>query len=356
MKKEVRLLRLKSIESLILSIELFNRPWDTGRTEGVLILLDRAFELLFKAVILHKGGKIREPGSTQTIGFDKCVRKCVSDAQVQSLSEDQALTPQIINSLRDAAQHYVVEISEQQLYMYAQAGMTLYADLLSNVFDETLRDHLPERVLPVSTSPPRDLHALMSATFNEIKDLVVPGSRRKLEARARVRALAIIEASLSGVRSQPGERELDNLLKAISEERDWTKVFPGVASLSLTTEGTGLSVSVRITKKEGEAVQLVPEGNPDATVVAVKRVNELGYYTLGLNDLAEKLGLTRPKAGAVIAHLAIQGDEKYYKEITIGSQVFKRYSPQALAFIREKVEALDMDEVWRANRPRRKRK
>jgi hypothetical protein len=240
--------------------------------------------------------------------------------------------------------------------MYAQAGLTLYADLLSSVFGEVLREHLPERVLPVSTSPPRDLHVLMAATFSEIKELVVPGSRRRLEARARVRALAIVEASLSGVRSQPGERELDNLLRKIATEEDWTNVFPGVASLSLTTEGTGLSVSVRITKKEGEAVQLVPEGNPDATVVAVKRVNELGYYSLGLKDLAEKLDLTQPKAGALVAHLRIQDDEKYYKEIRIGTQGFKRYSAQAVTHLREVLPTVDMDDVWKEHRPRRRKK
>jgi hypothetical protein len=75
MKKEVRLLRTKAIESLLLSIEHFNRPSDTGRVHAVLILLDHSFEMLFKAIILHRGGRIREPRSAQTIGFDACVRK-----------------------------------------------------------------------------------------------------------------------------------------------------------------------------------------------------------------------------------------------------------------------------------------
>jgi hypothetical protein len=36
-----------------------------------LILLDRSFELLLKAAILHKDGKIREPYAKETIGFDR---------------------------------------------------------------------------------------------------------------------------------------------------------------------------------------------------------------------------------------------------------------------------------------------
>jgi hypothetical protein len=60
MKREARLPKLKSLNSLTLSIELFNRPWDGGRTDGVLMMLDHCFEMLLKASILHRGGRIRD--------------------------------------------------------------------------------------------------------------------------------------------------------------------------------------------------------------------------------------------------------------------------------------------------------
>jgi len=44
----------RAINSLLLSIELFNRPYESGRTESVLINLDHAFEMLMKAVIYDK--------------------------------------------------------------------------------------------------------------------------------------------------------------------------------------------------------------------------------------------------------------------------------------------------------------
>jgi len=99
MKKDVKIHRTKAIESLVLSIEHFNRPSNTGRVHAVLMLLDHSFEMLFKAIILHRGGRIRERRSEQTIGFDACVRKGLSDAQVKFLNGNQALTVQIINSL-----------------------------------------------------------------------------------------------------------------------------------------------------------------------------------------------------------------------------------------------------------------
>src|SRR5712671_2253206 len=100
MKKEARLLLDRALEALTLSIDHFNRPWPTGREESVLIQVDRSFEMLLKAAIVHQGGKIRERRAKQTIGFDHCVRKCLTDERVKCLTPEQALTLQIINGLR----------------------------------------------------------------------------------------------------------------------------------------------------------------------------------------------------------------------------------------------------------------
>ena len=352
MKKEVRLLLGKSIDSLLLSIEHFNRPWDRGREEAVLILLDRSFELLLKSAIVHRGENIREPRAKETFGFDKCVRKCLSDAKLKCLSEEEALTIQIINSLRDAAQHYLLDISEQQLYMYAQAGITLYANLLKSVFNERLKNYLPDRVLPITTNPPRDLIALFDAEFSEIHELLAPGARKKLQARAKIRSIAIVEASLRGQRSQPSKYELEKIANQIQDGADWKDLFPGVAGLSLDTEGTGLAVSIRLTKKEGEAVHLVPENTPGATVIAIKRVSELGYYTLGLHQLAKKVGITAPRTLAVIKELKLQDDEDYFKFFKIGKSEYKRYSSKAVDKITEELPNLDIDDVWERNKPK----
>ena len=59
MKRESKILLRKAIDSLVLSIEHFNRSWDRGREEAVLILMDRSFELLLKAIIVHRNGMIR---------------------------------------------------------------------------------------------------------------------------------------------------------------------------------------------------------------------------------------------------------------------------------------------------------
>ena len=338
MKKKARLLLSKAIESLILCTDHFNRPWDEGRVHAVLIFLDHSFEMLLKAAIIEMGGKIHERGASETIGFDKCVRRCYSDASINFLSAEQVLTLQAINGYRDAAQHYLLDVSEQHLYLQAQAGLTLFKDILKTVFDIDLYSRLPKRVLPLSTTPPTDLHGLFSTEVKEVKRLLEPGKRRGVEASSKIRALAIMEGAIQGDRNQPSQAEINKIRNQISQSVNWESLFPGVASINMTQTGHGPSLDLRITKHEGIPVHLVPEGTPDAYVVGVKRVNELDYYSLGLKKLADKLGITQPKAHALVQHVNIQSDEEYFKEIRVGSSKFKRYSPKALAVLREMID------------------
>jgi hypothetical protein len=184
--------------------------------------------MLLKASLLHRGGKIREPRAKQTIGFDACVRKALSDGSMKFLTREQALTLQSINSLRDAAQHHLVDLSEQHLYLHAQSAVTLFRDLLKTVFNRDLTSDLPERVLPVSTTPPADIATLFDTEIDHIKTLLRPKSRRRVEAYARLRGLAILEGAIQGERIQPGSGDLNKLAQKIQGGESWDKFFPGV--------------------------------------------------------------------------------------------------------------------------------
>jgi hypothetical protein len=349
MKKEVKLLHKKAIESLILSIKHFNRPSNFGRVHSVLIFLDHAFEMPFKAIILHRGGQIREPRAKQTIGFDASVRKGLSDARLKFLNENQALTVQIINSLRDAAQHHILDISEPHLYIQAQAGLSLFRDIMKSVFGEDLSAYLPARVLPLSTAPPTDLATLFDVEVREIRKLLAPGIRRRTEAEAKLRLLAIVENSLSGEKTQPSIGELRRLAAEIgAETRQWNEIFPGVATVTLTTSGYGPSIDLRISKT-GMPVQLVPEGTPGAAVVAVKRVDDLGFYNLGRDQLARKVGLSGPRTTAMIRFLKLKEDKETYKQVTIGKSKFDRYSQKAIIAIENALKSHSIDDIWKTH-------
>jgi hypothetical protein len=96
-------------------------------------------------------------------------------------------------------------------------------------------------------------------------------------------------------------------------------------------------------------VQLVPEGTPGATVVAVKRVDELGFYSLGRDQLAAKVGLSGPRTTAAIRFLNLQTDPECFKRITIGEAKFDRYSQKAIDAIREGLRKHSIDEIWKSH-------
>ncbi len=348
MRKEAKLLLEKAINSLVLSIEHFNRPLNIDRTDAVLIFLDHSFEMLLKAAILYKGGRIRERRVKETYGFDNCIRKCLTDSQVKFLTDNQALILRIINNLRDATMHYIIQISEQQLYLHMQAGVTLFDDLLHLVFKKKLADYLPERILPVSTKPPNDIILLIDKEFSQIKNLIAHGVRQRTQAKARLRPIAIIENTIAEQQAQPGEGDLNQMLTRLAKGERWSTIFPGVATLHINTTESGPNISIRISKKEGSPIKLVKEGEKVEGIVAVKRVNEFDYYSMGLRSLTENLGLNigSNRVLAVIEHLGIQKNSDYFKEISIGSSKFKRYSKKAMELLKVEIPKLDMENLW----------
>lgn len=336
MKREARALHTKAVDSLVLAVDHFNRCWDRGRAEAVLIFLDRAFELLMKSVILAKDGSIRDKRDRAlTIGFDQCLRKCVSDHQLKCLNDEEAMSLQNLNNLRDAAQHYIVEPSEGQLYVYAQAAVTLFSKITKNALNLPLRNGIPDRVCLVSALPPTEFGALLDADFAEIASMVSPGSRKRLDAKARIRTLAVLESSISGEKTQPTDRDLDRTVARINNGEGWRTIFPGVSTLRINPEGNGPELTLRITNNQGEAVRLVTEDAPGAAVVAVRKINELDHFSLEFNVLSGKLirkfpALNRSSVIKLITEAGIKTDASLYKKYILSGVPHQRYSAAAL--------------------------
>jgi hypothetical protein len=101
---------------------------------------------------------------------------------------------------------------------------------------------------------------------------------------------------------------LQRISKELLGRKKWPEMFKGVAAVQITTDSSGPTLSLRLSKKEGIPIQVVPEGTPDAAVVAVKKVNELDFYSLGAKQLAKKVNLTMPKVIAVVDYLGLRKD------------------------------------------------
>lgn len=352
MKKEAKMLLSKAIDSLITSIEIFNKTSEVGRQTCVLLLLNHAFEMLIKAAIIEKKGSIIGKGEGTTYSFDKCLRKAHTDATVKFLNEEQVLQLQTLNALRDAAHHYLIDISEQLLYIQSQSSITLFQNILRSIFHIDLQSVLPARVLPISTLPPIDLITIFENDVNEIKALLSAGKRKSIQAMAKLNSLVIFENALIGKTGQPSVGEIRSIAKQLKRGTNWDEMFKGVSSINISQTESGHVFNLRVTKNQGIPVMSVPEGTKNAAVVAIKKVSDTDFYSLGRNDLAHKCHITRSKMTALIWHLGLKNNPEYYKLIRIGKTVFERYSPKALDLIKQTLVTVNLDDVWKLYRDR----
>lgn len=356
-RRESAALLTKSLASLTLAIEHFNRPSDLGRSESVLILLDHSLEMLLKAAILHKGEKIRRKGDPNTLGFKSCVNKAHSSQTCKFLSESDVLTLRSINGLRDAAQHHLLTISEELLYLHVQSGITLGRDVVERVFGIHLASVLPRRVLPVSTVALTSIEALFDQTMTEVRKLLAPGTRRKQDALDLLRPLEIMDRAIRNEEGLPTDRELAKYIDRIKRGDDWPTIFLGVNLVEFQTEGNGTAISFHLTKKQGLPIRIVDSSEDDLVGVApivVKHTNELDHYSLTPTNMAKKLGISPNKFVALRRHLGLCDRPDFYKEFTLGKQVHKRYSQAALRFAESQLKHItdsDWLEIWTKHAP-----
>jgi hypothetical protein len=346
MKREVKILLDKSIASLILSIELFNRPHDYARTCSVLILLDHSFEMLLKASILQGKGKIFDNETHHTIGFEKCLRVAVGDGNIRFLTKEEVLTLQTINSVRDAQQHYIIDVSENLLYLYVQLGFTLYRDILKTVFEKDLYEYMPQRVLPISTTPPVSLEVLYDRETEEIQRLLKSKSRKKSIAISKIKPLEILERSLEGDDKPVTDHEVKKKVDQLIQQEDWRKIFPNVAAIEVIPDSSLPSIALRFTKKEGIPIHVVPEGTSGSFVVALKTVNELGFFNMTHNQLTEAIHQTKTETTALIWYLDLKNDKECSRAIQIGKSTYFKYSFKAISKIKELLKKTSIEEIW----------
>lgn len=350
MKRIPRLLKAKAISSLRRATAAYNGVDDDGRQTAVLLHLQHACEMLLKAALRERGVNLfdRSEGRVgRSIGFAKCVRLAREHV---GLTEDELGTLRAVDSMRDDEQHWIAAVNEGLLYLHARACVTLFDEILLDIFDERLADHLPERVLPISTRAPADIDVLIDEQFDQARQLLRPGQRRRAEARAMLRGLLALEAHVAED-AVVNERDVNRVETGIREGKSLEQVFPRLGPLGAAIEGEGPTLTVHFTKKAGVPVTYVSADDP-REAAAVRQVDLQRKYHMSPNQLADRLELTAPRALALRRELNLDDDDSCLHEFVFGTQRHKRYSDNALTRMVEALETVDMQEVWKRHRPR----
>ena len=357
MRATAKTLQKKALSSMRTAMTAFNSPHDDGRATVVLLHLQHAFEMLLKAAIFQGGAKVFDKKSGRSIGFEAAINQSGQLAGVK-VTQDEAGTLRAIDALRDDEQHWFNDVSEGLLYLHARAGVTLFDELLFRAFKQRLADHLPIRVLPVSTEAPQDILTLVDSEYANIAELLQPGRRARGEARAKIRTLLALEAHVAED-TKVSDSDVNRVEKGVKAGKTRQQVFPKLNPLAADISGEGLTVKVKIVKQaDALPVRLVRDGDAGESVdaAAVREVDLQKKFHWSPFDLADKLSISRPRATALREHLGIDKASNCLHVFEFGSQKHPRYSDNALTRMREAIAGQDMDAIWKSHGPGRRSK
>lgn len=321
-----------AVESLTLSIELFNRPSPVAREHTVIMMLAHSFEMLLKAIIFQKRGTVREKGEDLSHSMSKCIDICVDSIHV--VTKDERTLLLAVKQDRDCATHDLISMSEEMLWVHMRGGISIFRRLLKDEFGEDLTDLLPGRVIPVSAQPPQDLSVLVESELASITDLLKPGRRRIAEASARLRPFLSLDGSVTGRSDQPTEAEVTKAERQLRSGTNWQTVFPGLAQLSIGSanpSGDAQEVVLRIGKAEDAiAVRRAKPGETGA--LAYRGVSPFEEFGVKLSTFGAKLGVSQTQGYAIIRELKIKDDDRAYflKLNASGNVVYQGLSARAL--------------------------
>ena len=218
------------------------------------------------------------------------------------------------------------------------------SEYLRRKLDVELQEHIPSRVLPISTTPPGDFEFLVDKEFNYVRDLLQPGRRARGVARARIRSMLAMEAIVTDV-VEISERDIDRIEKAMRGGVEFTAVFPRLATVGTTTEGVGVNLVVHFTKKQGAPVHYVGGDDP-AAAAAVREIDLRKKFHMQRTELAQKIGLSAPRAKVLRQHLGIDQDASCCHVFEFGSQRIPCFSDNTVRKMQEALPDVDMAELW----------
>jgi hypothetical protein len=198
----------------------------------------------------------------------------------------------------------------------------------------------------VSTQAPKDIDFIVDREFKKIGELLAPGRRARDEARGRIRALLAMESHVVD-EVAVSEKDITRIEKAVRAGKAAGQVFPRLGTLTTTTSGDGINVTVYFTKKQGAPVRFV-SGDDTEDAGAVRELDLSRKYYLPAAKLASKVGLTGPRSTALRQHIGIDGDKHCAYEFVFGKSRFLQFSDNAVRKMREAIGSADMDAVWDA--------
>ncbi|CAO3358030.1 hypothetical protein [Azospirillum melinis] len=198
--------------------------------------------------------------------------------------------------------------------------------------------------------PASDFDYMIDREYRLVADLLAPGRRAQDEARGRIRAMLAMESHVAD-HVKVSERDIERVVKAIKGGKAVADVFPRLMALRATATGVGPTVKIKIEKKVGAPVRIIASDDPEEAG-AVREIDLRKRFHMSVKDLAEKSGLTPPKANAFRQWCGIDRDAPSCHVFQHGNMKFLCYPDHAPTKMRQAVGDHEIDPIWAAHKGR----
>lgn len=303
------------------AIDAFNGVRHPYRFETTLILFSNAWELLAKAVLLHKKQSIAKGQRGETISAEVAIYRLERE---KVLLPTQADTIQQLVSLRNAACHHVlpavpIEVM-QHLLFYSCKFFRQVVETIFKGHAKTLQEHY----LSMSFA---DLTTYADKVQRAVSRVKKSGTDKKLvwllERGIRFDGEAYITEAQFAKKYQDKKRILPHLnLSDFVKSTDMVRIVPIQAPRNFTAD-----VSLR----KGKAA--------DASLpVVVKKTEIEADYPHLTRELGDRIGKNQSWVAKAVHVMNLKGDPKFHQSVRAGSKsVIHRYSDATEAALRDKL-------------------
>lgn len=166
-EKHIEFLKNKSIDSFLLSIEIFNKPTINYRLEGCVFFLCNAWELMLKAKLLSDGESIYYPKSSRTLSLKDCAAKVMTNKK-----DPIRVNLDMIASLRNTATHDIIPEMEILYTPYLTFCVKAYADKMYKYLGINVSEYIKSDLLSLFTNNRRiDEAAILSKYGEDMKGI-----------------------------------------------------------------------------------------------------------------------------------------------------------------------------------------
>jgi len=314
-EKYIHKLLHKSIEGMLLALEIINKPSISYRLECFLFLLLNSWELLMKAKIISNTNTIdciKDTNSeNRTITFEKAVWEIFPTAN-DPIHKNLFL----IEDLRNEAMHLFISVVPPDALPLFQASILNYESCIEEWFNRSLSERIPYGMMFLVSEIDPSQFTLNSPVLN--KHL----SQETIDALSN------------------WQEKVKEALNDLDDDKIGKFAMPITINLSLVKNPKKADIIAELNK--------LNDINGKNITIAERRINELDYYTFGLKKMAIKIGLSAPKTTAYVRFLKLQEDVECFKEIIIDKTRFKRYSVKAIERIVASMKTHSPEEVWNA--------